>query len=223
MIARLWATKVRAEVGTLSGNDYALLRPALIVLRCSLLHTNAALGLDLQGLEMARIFLPCARHPCRSFLQSTSRVPRLQKVRTPNYFGSASQEPSDAASSSITRLQVVFRLLTEQLCEANAALHLTAFKSALWLRNSSSVPTSHKLGKAMDSTASSEPLTPRSTGAPAMIERRSSFVLEGASTKLVDDLAKAAAAARANAILGRAEFVRRSSSIGEEAEVAAAA
>ena len=30
-----------------------------------------------------------------------------------------------------------------------------------------------------------------------MIERRSSFVLEGASTKLVDDLAKAAAAARA--------------------------
>ena len=45
----------------------------------------------------------------------------------------------------------------------------------------------------MDSTASSEPLTPRSTGAPAMIERRSSFVLEGASTKLVDDLAKAAA------------------------------
>ena len=74
----------------------------------------------------------------------------------------------------------------------------------------------------MDSTASSEPLTPRSTGAPAMIERRSSFVLEGASTKLVDDLAKAAAA-RADAILGRAEFVRRSSSIGEEAEVAAAA
>ena len=75
----------------------------------------------------------------------------------------------------------------------------------------------------MDSTASSEPLTPQSTGAPAMIERRSSFVLEGASTKLVDDLAKAAAAARADAILGRAEFVRRSSSIGEEAEVAAAA
>ena len=75
----------------------------------------------------------------------------------------------------------------------------------------------------MDSTASSEPLTPRSTGAPAMIERRSSFVLEGASTKLVDDLAKAAAAARADAILGRAEFVRRSSSIGEETEVAAAA
>ena len=56
-----------------------------------------------------------------------------------------------------------------------------------------------------------------------MIERRSSFVLEGASTDLVDDLAKAAHAARADAILGRAEFVRRSSSIGEEAEVAAAA
>ena len=76
---------------------------------------------------------------------------------------------------------------------------------------------------AMDSVSSSEPLTPRSTGAPAMIERRSSFVLEGASTKLVDDLAKAAAAARADAILGRAEYVRRSSSIGEETEVAAAA
>ena len=75
----------------------------------------------------------------------------------------------------------------------------------------------------MESTTSSAPLTPRSTGAPAMIERRSSFVLEGASTKLVDDLAKAAAAARADAILGRAEFVRRSSSIGEETEVAAAA
>ena len=80
-----------------------------------------------------------------------------------------------------------------------------------------------ELVKAMDSTASSEPITPRSTGAPAMIERRSSFVLEGASTQLVDDLAKAAAAARADAILGRAEFVRRSSSIGEETEVAAAA
>ena len=75
----------------------------------------------------------------------------------------------------------------------------------------------------MDSTASSEPPTPRSTGAPVMIELRSSFVLEGASTDLVDDLAKAAHAARADAILGRAEFVRRSSSIGEEAEVAAAA
>ena len=78
----------------------------------------------------------------------------------------------------------------------------------------------------MDSTASSEPLTPRSTGAPAapaMIERRSSFVLEGASTILVDDLAKQAAAARQEAILGRAEFVRRSSSIGDETEVAAAA
>ena len=58
--------------------------------------------------------------------------------------------------------------------------------------------------------------------APAMIERRSIFfVLEGASTKLVDDLAKAAAAARADAILGRAGIVRRSSSIGEETEVAA--
>ena len=75
--------------------------------------------------------------------------------------------------------------------------------------------------EAMDS--SSEPLTPRSTGAPAMIERRSSFVLEGASTQLVDDLAKQAAAARQEAILGRAEFVRRSSSIWEETEVAAAA
>ena len=76
---------------------------------------------------------------------------------------------------------------------------------------------------AMDSVSSSEPLTPRSTGAPAMIERRSSFVLEGASTQLVDDLAKQAAAARQEAILGRAEYVRRSSSIGEETEVAAAA
>ena len=75
----------------------------------------------------------------------------------------------------------------------------------------------------MDSVSSSEPLTPRSTGAPAMIEHRSSFVLEGASTKLVDDLAKQAAAARQEAILGRAEYVRRSSSIGEETEVAAAA
>ena len=56
-----------------------------------------------------------------------------------------------------------------------------------------------------------------------MIERRSSFVLEGASTQLVDDLAKQAAAARQEAILGRAEFVRRSSSIGDETEVAAAA
>ena len=99
------------------------------------------------------------------------------------------------------------------------------------LRITSSVPTRWQrkrdtrleLVKAMDSTASSEPITPRSTGAPAMIERRSSFVLEGASTKLVDDLAKAAAAARADAILGRAEFVRRSSSIGEETEVTAAA
>ena len=75
----------------------------------------------------------------------------------------------------------------------------------------------------MDSVSSSEPLTPRSTGAPAMIERCSSFVLEGASTALVDDLAKQAAAARQEAILGRAEFVRRSSSIGDETEVAAAA
>ena len=75
----------------------------------------------------------------------------------------------------------------------------------------------------MDSVSSSEPLTPRSTGAPAMIERRSSLVLEGASTQLVDDLAKQAAAARQEAILGRAEFVRRSSSIGEETEVVAAA
>ena len=38
-----------------------------------------------------------------------------------------------------------------------------------------------------------------------------------------EGFAKAAHAARADAILGRAEFVRRSSSIGEEAEVAAAA
>ena len=116
--------------------------------------------------------------------------------------------------------------------ERAAALSQTPFKTALYkLRISSSVPTRWQrkrdtrleLVKAMDSTASSEPITPRSTGAPAMIERRSSFVLEGASTKLVDDLAKAAAAARADAILGRAEFVRRSSSIGEETEVAAAA
>jgi hypothetical protein len=62
----------------------------------------------------------------------------------------------------------------------------------------------------MNSTDSSAPVTPRS--APVTIERRSRYVLEGASTTLVDDLAKAAAAARNNAILGRADFVRRSSS-----------
>ena len=116
-----------------------------------------------------------------------------------------------------------FKLVTEQLCEANAALHFDRAQISAVAVKLEQCSSSHKLVKAMDSTASSEPLTPRSTGAPAMIERRSSFVLEGASTKLVDDLAKAAAAARADAILGRAEFVRRSSSIGEEAEVAAAA
>jgi len=63
---------------------------------------------------------------------------------------------------------------------------------------------------AMNSTDSSAPVTPRS--APVTIERRSRYVLEGASTTLVDDLAKAVAAARNNAILGRADFVRRSSS-----------
>ena len=115
----------------------------------------------------------------------------------------------------------------ERTCTSPRELQTTFKNSTVQLRNSSGqsalVHTQSQPVEAMDSTASSEPLTPRSTGAPAMIERRSSFVLEGASTKLVDDLAKAAAAARADAILGRAEFVRRSSSIGEEAEVAAAA
>ena len=75
-----------------------LLRRALMPFALRLLHANAGLGLDFQGLEMARIFLPCARHPCRRFLQSTSRVPRLQGWHTPNYFGSASQAPSEAPS-----------------------------------------------------------------------------------------------------------------------------
>ena len=73
-----------------------LLRRALMPIALLLAaHKKLGLASTSKASKMVRIFCLCARHPCRRILQSTSRVSQLQKVGTPNYFGSASQAPSD--------------------------------------------------------------------------------------------------------------------------------
>ena len=63
----------------------ALLNAAMIRMPLLAEHKLGWLARPPRGPRKFCIFLSRERQRCRRFLQSTSRVPQLQKVRTPNY------------------------------------------------------------------------------------------------------------------------------------------